>query len=132
MEISKPEFINLGELNWGIISWLTAGVNNLSSIEQLQFLNMPVLDKLVLCKKCNKSDQNKITQFNALNKCSWDSLSSLSLCNSFIYEQLTTQPNNCTSKDLIFSSSSKINRTNCGRFSWVLTDFVKINASCLS
>ncbi len=50
MEIMRPQFINLEELNLGILRLLKTGVNNLSSIEQLQFLDMPVLEKLILCK----------------------------------------------------------------------------------
>jgi hypothetical protein len=57
----------------------TAVGNNINSIEQLQFINMPVLEVLLLCKSFDKSEGNLITNVSALNKCYWNSLRQLDL-----------------------------------------------------
>ncbi len=55
--------------------------NKISSIEQLQFLNIPKLEEINLSKNDVYLDSNQITQVNALNKCVWNSLSWLALSN---------------------------------------------------
>jgi hypothetical protein len=48
---------------------IKTGWNNIESIEQLQFMNMPFLEELPLCKTFDKSVGNNITNVSALNKC---------------------------------------------------------------
>ena len=65
--------MNLRVLNLGKFMIKTER-NNIESIEQLQFMNMPLLEELNLCKTFDKSDGNNITNVSALNKCAWNSL----------------------------------------------------------
>ena len=65
--------------------------NNITSIEQLQFINMPHLEELVLCKNLNKLEKNKITKTSAFNKCSWNSMKFLNLSNKLITEKATIE-----------------------------------------
>ncbi len=59
---------------------ITSVQNNISSIEQLQFMNMPNLEDLRLGNDLGKSDSNHITKVSALNKCVWNNLKLLELC----------------------------------------------------
>jgi hypothetical protein len=78
---------------------IKTGDNNIESIEQLQFMNMPLLEKLYLCKAFDKSDGNKITNVSALNKCAWNSLQYLNLSSYLIYGQVGTKCNNSILQD---------------------------------
>jgi hypothetical protein len=78
MDISKTNFLQLKHLELSNIM-IKILENQISSIEQLQFVNMPVLEWLDLCKNFDKSGKNKITKVSALNKCSWSSLTYLDL-----------------------------------------------------
>lgn len=50
IDISKPYFLQLELLDLGI-ELIKTEENKISSIEQLQFMNMPLLKVLRLCKK---------------------------------------------------------------------------------
>ena len=63
MNISRPKFYEL--------KMLFLSHNNISSIEQLQFIKMPFLESLQL-------DFNDIIEIRALNKCVWKFLQKLS------------------------------------------------------
>ena len=78
MYISKTSFLQLKHLYLSRIM-IKRAENQISSMEQLQFVNMPVLEWLNLCKNFDKSGKNKITKVSALNKCSWSSLTYLDL-----------------------------------------------------
>ena len=65
--------------------------NNIESIEQLQFMNMPLLDQLILGKTFDKSGANNITNVRALNKCEWKSLQWLDLSSYLIHGQVVTK-----------------------------------------
>ena len=87
--ISQTNYTNLQTLL--LRSFLIkAGGNKISSIELLQFINMPLLTELDLCKTFYKSANNSITKVSALNKCAWDSLRKISLGIDFIYAQIWT------------------------------------------
>ncbi len=75
------------------------GWNNIESIEQLQFMNMPFLDVLTLCKTFDKSGGNKITNVSVLNKCAWNSLQYLNLGSYLIYGQRITESKNLILRD---------------------------------
>lgn len=64
MNISRPKFYELKQL--------LLRQNNISSIEQLQFINMPFLEFLQL-------NSNDIIEIRSLNKCVWKFLHKLSL-----------------------------------------------------
>ena len=49
MDISQPDFLKLQTLRLGIIM-IKTDRNKISSIEQLQFLNIPKLEKINLSK----------------------------------------------------------------------------------
>jgi hypothetical protein len=83
MDVSKTNFMVLKELYLGNLM-NKAGQNNINSIEQLSFINMPLLEKLILRKNLDKLKFNKITKTSALNKCSRNLIKLLSLCNKFI------------------------------------------------
>jgi hypothetical protein len=80
MDISRPNFYALSLLALGIFM-LKTGRNNISSIEQLQFIEMPFLGALFLGILLNQLEQNKISKVSALNKCAWNHLSYLNLSN---------------------------------------------------
>lgn len=85
--ISQTNYMNLQTLL--LRSFLIkAGGNKISSIELLQFINMPLLTELDLCKTFYKSANNSITKVSSLNKCAWDSLRKISLGIDFIYAQI--------------------------------------------
>ena len=67
---------------------IKTGGNKIRSIEQLQFINMPLLEELYLGKTFDKSGRNKITNVRALNKCAWNSLRDLNLRSYLIYGQI--------------------------------------------
>ena len=90
--------MNLREL-WLRKFMIKKGRNNIESIEQLQFMNMPLLEELSLCKAFDKSDENNIKNVSALNKCSWKSLQWLYLCSYLIYGQMITKCNNSILQD---------------------------------
>ncbi len=88
------------------IKWLELGkfliktaYNNIESIEQLQFMIMPFLEELGLCKTFDKSGGNKITNVGALNKCAWNSLRLLVLGSYLIYGQMLTKCENSILQD---------------------------------
>ena len=97
-EISHTHFMNLRGLNLGKFMIKTGG-NNIESIEQLQFMNMPLLEELSLCKAFDKSDGNNITNVSALNKCALNSLRDLDLRSHLIYEQVGTKCKNSILQD---------------------------------
>jgi hypothetical protein len=76
----------------------TAG-NDIESIEQLQFMNMPLLERLSLGKAFDKSGDNKITKVSALNKCAWNFLRGLELGSYLIYGQVGTKCNKSILRD---------------------------------
>ncbi len=80
MDISRPNFYELSYLSLGIFMF-KAGGNNIMSIEQLQFIEMPFLESLVLGIFKNQLGENEISKVSALNKCAWNHLSCLDLCN---------------------------------------------------
>ncbi len=67
---------------------IKAGRNRIQSLEQLQFINMPLLAELDLCKTFYKSANNSITKVSALNKLTWNSLRKISFGIDFIYAQI--------------------------------------------
>ncbi len=73
--------MNLNYLDLCILIFKT-GQNRISSIEQLQFINMPNLIKLNLRNEFDKSDDNQITKVSSLNKSAWDYLTYLQLGNN--------------------------------------------------
>ncbi len=73
--------------------------NNIESIEQLQFMNMPLLEVLYLSKTFDKSGVNKITNVSVLNKCAWNSLRGLNLGSYLIYGQMVTKCKNSILQD---------------------------------
>ena len=90
--------MNLTSLNLGKFM-IKTGDNNIGSIEQLQFMNMPLLENLSLCKTFDKSDGNNITNVSALNKCAWNSLRDLGLGSYLIYDQKITKCKNSILQD---------------------------------
>lgn len=78
MDISKTNFINLKIIDLSNFMIKTVK-NNIESIEQLQFMNMPLLEELHLGKTSNNLGENNITKVSALNKCAWNSLKCLDL-----------------------------------------------------
>ena len=78
------------------------GVNVIKSIEELQFMNMPFLENLNLCKAFDKLAANKITNARALNKCAWNSLQNLNLGIYLIYVQIITKCNKSILQDWRF------------------------------
>jgi hypothetical protein len=50
-----------------------------TSIEELQWMNMPLLEILDLCKAFDKLAANQITNARVLNKCAWKFLLYLKL-----------------------------------------------------
>jgi hypothetical protein len=65
--------------------------NKIESIEQLQFMNMPLLKELCLGKAFVKSETNNITKVSSLNKCAWNSLWKINLGIDLIKGQVRTQ-----------------------------------------
>ena len=90
--------MNLREL-WLSKFMIKTGGNNIESIEQLQFMNMPLLEELDLCKAFDKSDYNNITNVSVLNKCAWNSLRGLGLRSYLIYGQVVTKCKNSILQD---------------------------------
>ncbi len=78
MDISKTNFTNLKIIDLSNFMIKTVN-NNIESIEQLQFINMPLLEELYLGKTVHKLEENNITKVSALNKCAWNSLKCLDL-----------------------------------------------------
>ena len=97
-EISQTHFMNLREL-WLRKFMIKTGYNNFESIEQLQFMNMPLLELLTLRKTFDKSDGNNITNVSVLNKCTWKSLRILYLSSYLIYGQMITKCKNSILQD---------------------------------
>ncbi len=86
------------------------GENQIISIEQLQFMNMPNLEDLFLGSNFDKWDMNKIIEVRAFNKCLWNSLKRLSLCSALIYQQFKTQSNKFKFKGLKLQSTFRIKK----------------------
>ncbi len=78
MDISRTNFTNLKIIDLSKLMIKTVN-NNIESIEQLQFMDMPLLEELHLGKKADKLGENNITKVSALNKCAWNSLKCLDL-----------------------------------------------------
>ncbi len=78
---------------------IKADYNNIESIEELQFMSMPLLKHLSLSKAFDKSDGNYITNLSALNKCAWNSLRGLGLRSYLIYSQFRTKCKNSILQD---------------------------------
>ena len=97
-EISRTNFMNLRELRLGKFMIKTA-YNSIESIEQLQFMNMPLLEYLGFCKAFDKSVDNNITNVSALNKCAWNSLRGLVLSSYLIYGQFRIKCKNSILQD---------------------------------
>ncbi len=89
---------------------IKTGSNKIESIEQLQFMNMPLLEELDLCKTFDKSENNNITNVSALNKCAWNSLEWLDLRSYLIYGQVGTKSNNSILKDWEWVEKFRMNR----------------------
>ncbi len=64
--------------------------NKIESIEGLQFMNMPFIESLNLCKTIDKTGGNNITNVNALNKCGWNYLQYFYLCSYLSYDKRIT------------------------------------------
>ncbi len=78
---------------------IKTGDNDIESIEQLQFMNVPLLERLFLRKAFDKSGRNYITNVSALKKCAWNSLRYLDLGSYLIHGQSITKCNNSILQD---------------------------------
>ncbi len=116
-EISQTNFMHLRGLTLCKFM-IKTGMNNIESIEQLQFMNMPLLEKLSLCETFDKSGKNNITNVSALNKCAWSSLRYLSLSSYLIYGQVITKCKNSILQEWRFSKRLKTNWPNKVRKPW--------------
>ncbi len=106
-EIAHINFTKLIKLDLGNFMIKTA-LNRIESIEHLQFMNMPVLEDLSLCKIFDKSEQNNITRVSALNKCAFSSLNSLDLGIYLTYWQLIIWQSNSILQGWRYPSVVKI------------------------
>ena len=82
-------------MRWVGLMMLDLGSNHITTIEPLCRLYLPKLQRLNLCARADIIDNNCITNYTALRRCSWPGLVYLTLRTYFYSLESNPSQTNC-------------------------------------